>query len=537
MLRKTYRLMQKTRSWVTDAQEGIMTAAAGFTRGGVPAEIPHHFSCLPEGFIKGDAGRGQELIRFAQKYSEQDLIALMGPQGSYKLARDFHRFSWVLDLWAVGTDEAARAAYKLMSCWSLANTDLKYPLHAPMDAAFRLLHVGEVYRFLFPVLNAKSHQDLIHFFTDHARYLHAVTGRRLQYDEQFFVGLSYAVSGVALGYGPDVIDHGLYVAIRALDHLIYADGGPMTRRPSDLFPFVRALLRLRDVMDAANIPMPEQLSHALDRSGSGLRFFDKGDGYLAAFHGGVTMDSHGVCSLIAHLNSGSGIQRSLTQTGFDRLDKAGVVLVIDTAQPGDQNKKFASCGAFEMSVQGQPVFVNCGPHAHDKMWQDLLAATAAHTALVLDDTDNIPLHGAGTSNVLSTQNDRGIYTEITHDGYLSRNKFMHTRQIFVASDGMDIRGADTVWSDHEDAVSVPYAVRFHVHPSISVTPVANGHAVCLRLPDQTSLYLHHDGAQVLIDDSVYLAATGAPEKTKQIVISGFADPRKTIIHWAIKAQG
>lgn len=61
--------------------------------------------------------------------------------------------------------------------------------------------------------------------------------------------------------------------------------------------------------------------------------------------------------------------------------------------------------------------------------------------------------------------------------------------------------------------------------------------MCLRLPDQTSLYLHHDGEQVLIDDSVYLAATGAPEKTKQIVITGLADPKKTIIHWAIKAEG
>ena len=65
-----------------------------------------------------------------------------------------------------------------------------------------------------------------------------------------------------------------------------------------------------------------------------------------------------------------------------------------------------------------------------------------------------------------------------------------------------------------------FAIRFHLHPAVKVSPIGAGESLLLVLPDRDSwLFAVHDLNPVL-EESVYLGATDGPRRTVQIVLHG-----------------
>ncbi len=113
-----------------------------------------------------------------------------------------------------------------------------------------------------------------------------------------------------------------------------------------------------------------------------------------------------------------------------------------------------------------------------------------------------------------------------HDGYADRFGVIHERFIAVAADGNQLEGEDVFLP--ADGTALPetspdqFAVRFHLHPTIRVNRLTDGHGAVLLLPnkDVWNLDTHED--EVVIEESVYLAGHDGPRRTSQVVIYGRA---------------
>ena len=83
--------------------------------------------------------------------------------------------------------------------------------------------------------------------------------------------------------------------------------------------------------------------------------------------------------------------------------------------------------------------------------------------------------GKGVTEVGLDRRDVDNVTRIeaTHDGYAKAYGFTHSRRLFLKSDGMELRGEDTLLPEGRPKDGSPVHVRFHLGPDIEITPTEN----------------------------------------------------------------
>ena len=154
----------------------------------------------------------------------------------------------------------------------------------------------------------------------------------------------------------------------------------------------------------------------------------------------------------------------------------------------------ASTLAFELSDGAQRLVVNCGgpgpvPTDSPPELVEGLRTTAAHSTLVLDDTNSTNILadgsiGKGVEDVAvdrSEDNDSSRL-EASHDGYVRTFGLIHKRSLMLGNDGKELRGADQLIAQgpQEDPRILAYAVRFHLAPGVEATLTADGMGAILR---------------------------------------------------------
>jgi len=208
--------------------------------------------------------------------------------------------------------------------------------------------------------------------------------------------------------------------------------------------------------------------------------------------------------------------------------------------PGAGFDRFAHAGtlSFELSVGRDRVIVNCGaaPGAGPE-WRDAARATAAHSTLVIADTNSSELRPDGLGRkpekvIVEHQEANGAHwLEASHDGWLKPFGALHRRRLYMAESGEDIRGEDSV----EAETPQPFVLRFHLHPSVNASFQQDAGAVLLRLPHGGGWRLRAEGARISLEESIYLGGA-EPHRTEQIVLTAPSDGPQ-IVKWAITKVG
>jgi uncharacterized heparinase superfamily protein len=129
------------------------------------------------------------------------------------------------------------------------------------------------------------------------------------------------------------------------------------------------------------------------------------------------------------------------------------------------------------------------------------------------------------------ESEDGVFLDMSHDGYVSRFRFLHERRIYVSHDGSDVRGEDRLVPSGGQPVQRSFAVRFHLHPSVRHQKAGRG--IVLTLPSGATWRFSSD-CELDIAESVYLAHGNQIRKTAQIVLSGNAGPEGAGVKWALK---
>ncbi|WP_436643876.1 heparinase II/III family protein [Microbaculum sp. FT89] len=319
---------------------------------------------------------------------------------------------------------------------------------------------------------------------------------------------------------------------------VLPDGGHLSRNPEAVVVLLLELLPLRQTFAARDVAPSSALMSAIDRMMPMLRFFRHDDGALAHFNGMGPTYPDVLATLLAYDETRGAPVLNASYSGYQRLEAGDTVVIVDTGAPPPptvSREAHAGCLSFEMSASGQRIIVNCGvPAFGSAQWRAVSRATAAHSTATLDDTSSCrfasnalvlktlgPVMLSGPRTVSVERQDADVVSlAASHDGYRSDFGIIHERRMAVSPDGRRVEGEDVFSAVGGGSGNPPYAVRFHLHPLVRASRTRDHNRVILAPLHGASWEFYAGGADVAIEESVYLGGLDGPRRSEQIVLHG-----------------
>jgi uncharacterized heparinase superfamily protein len=233
------------------------------------------------------------------------------------------------------------------------------------------------------------------------------------------------------------------------------------------------------------------------------------------------------------------------------MSALGTILVLDAAPPPPQKmaeQGSASTLAFELSDGGQRLIVNCGgpglqpTDLPDELVQGL-RTTAAHSTLVLSDTNSTNILGDGSLGkgvedvaIERSEDNDASRMEASHDGYARAFGMIHKRSLMLGNDGKELRGADQLIAKGRRKIreAAPYAVRFHLAPGVETVITADGMGAILRSRGAPPWNFRCRGGNLSVEESLWIDGRGRPHRTSQLVIAGEVSALGGEIGWTFR---
>ncbi len=523
------------------------------------AITPSAIIVAPDAMRAGNPDKGREIYRgrytLAGEMVTTGAVLPFQCPASKAWHQQLHTFSWLADLQAGGSELQRAQARSLLGDW-IKTRDRHNAVAWQMDiTARRLLNL--LYNSAF-LLDKSGQQFENTFFVSLGRHIRWIQ-RRLQFAPagrgklDAAIALSYAA--VCLDTGAKFRDSAFQALSRELSSQILTDGGHVSRSAQTLVEVLLDLLPLAKIIERKGIEFPTHLCNSIDRAVPMARMLCHGDGGLAAFNGVGSAMRGAIRSILNHDDVGGKPVAFAAYSGYGRLNHRRTNVIVDCGRPPVSPfavQAHASALAFELSEGLQRIVVNCGaPPAHMRDWAKLVRATAAHSTASIADRSSTrfienafvrrllggPLHwGLRDVECRVDRHEGGTLLTASHDGYTKSNGLLHERAFWLSPDGFNLRGEDNfvpIAGASRRAGSQAYTIRFHLHPSVKATLSQDQNSAMLLLPDRSGWRFSAKGARLSLEDSVYLVDRPTPQRTLQIVLSGYAAEDHKIL-WAFK---
>ncbi|MCW5724422.1 MAG: heparinase II/III family protein [Maricaulaceae bacterium] len=545
--------------------------AAGAVRAALPAgRAPQALATVPESLRPGDPARGAAILagRFAfcgevLEFDEPQ-AAWAGPAPNRAFAAHQHGFGWLADLLACEDPQAAEAARALTDGWIAGFGRWNGFSWAPEVLALRIIAWLEAAEALFGADGDEGRRRArLSALVRQAAHLRRSAALTADGAPRLRAATALALAGVSLGDAA-ALKTGLALLEREVARQILPDGGHAGRAPEAAAETLIDLVMLDETLATARQPQPDFLARAIARLGPMARFFRMCDGALAAFHGGGEGDRRALDAALSRDAARGRPFGFAPHSGYHRAEAAGAVVLFDGGAPAAGAEAHASPLAFEFCAPGGRIVVNCGWSADQPPnWREAVRATAAHSALTLEEVSAFRLAPPGLARLLlgahfatvaavnarRNEEEMGVWLEGRHDGYRAGYGLAHRRRLFLAADGGDLRGEDALFRPVEDGEAEDvdtrrrFAIRFHLHPGVKASLSRDAMSALLVLPNGDGWRFRTDGGPVRLERSVYLAAGGSPKRSSQIVLTGEAEPygagdrAPNRVRWAFQRLG
>jgi uncharacterized heparinase superfamily protein len=527
--------------WGTERTGSLMSGGRGSAR------TPDHLRAVPP-FLPGQPSEtGHAILLGHWSFGGERIDCRLEefPFGHTPPSPEFadwlNSFDWLAD--AVAACETDRQSSRMLRDWvdSWIAHHGRYDMHSwqPGLIARRVMNWLNFADILFGD-QAPGRVGRLDSLARQARRLDLNLNKSGEGMDHLLSGLGLAALGAVLPQGDRMVESGLSVLNEELNVQVFADGGHIDRRPETLIELMILLRQLKGLFAHINRPAPSAMQRAMDRIAPMIRYLLTQDGHLVSFHGGSRGRKAEIEYALAQHAPPPRLFRIAPQTGFQRVATDAGVLIMDTMGPPDTLEGHASPLAFEFSTPGGPLLVNCGwMRGALSALRNPVRATAAHTALIVEDTNAMPLwvedprHGGRYRRPLAgatarrTEDEAGIWLDASHDGYRAAHGLVHRRRIFVTHEGDDLRGEDTLFAPldtKELQTSQKFDVRFHLHPSVTVRVSEDGRSALLTRDDGESWRFRTDLAPIQAEASLYLGESQTPAATRQLVLSGQTRP-------------
>ena len=518
---------------------------------------PLKLIAVPDDPVLGDVARGRALLdgRVTFRGETRDLagIDFARAQWGPPLGHYLHSFAWLRDLSTVATRaQGAPVAEALMARWLDAHAEkVGGVAWAPDLWGRRILHWTAHAPLILSSTDLIYRSRVLNALARGARHLDRGADKATPGAARIAAWCGVVAAGLLIPGGDPRRTFGEAGLARALAGGLTDDGGVVSRSPAMLVDVVALLASVREVYAARREELPPVVSASLARAVPALLGATHGDGMLSSWQGGGPSTPEHLRAVI----EASGVRtRPLRQSrdwGYQRLAAGQAVLVVDAAPPPVARVVEGGCAstlAFEFSDGADRIVVNCGGAREGvaplpASLPEGLRTTAAHSTLVLGDSNSTAIHadgtlGRGVSEVeLSRQeSDAASRIDTSHDGYLRRYGFRHRRQLVLTGDGRELRGEDQLLpaGRKRRVGATPFAIRFHLGVGVEGTPTADGQGAVLRLPGGGLWQFRCRGGALGVEESVWIDGEGTPRSTWQLVVTGDAPAGGAHVSWALK---
>lgn len=470
---------------------------------------------------------------------------------------DPESFDWLRDLGRLATDDARKAACYFVRHWiERHGRDHTEAQQVDVLAARLVNWIGQ-----YPFLNDGAEHGFRATFAEglmrQVAELERGAKRAPQGMKRLVAAKALLYAGVCLPRAEKRVARALALLEPELGRLILPDGGCSDRNPSHQLSLLQHLVDIRGVLVAGHVDVPEYLQNSIDRVAPMVRFFRHGDGALALFNGSLEELPALIDLVLAEAKAEGKAPASASHAGFQRLVAGTTTVIVDCSRPPPPvvgPEAHAGTLSFELSSGAARLIVNCGSSTDTGgLWPQLMRTTAAHSTLVVKDTNSSEVLQEGgvgrrPDDVACRRNTAqgATWLDMHHDGYGPRFGLVHHRRLYLTADGGDLRGEDSLTGGRGEQ-SVPFALRFHLHPAVvpeveADTPLGEG-VVSLALPGGETWRFLALGGALAVEDSVYLGEPGRQQRSHQLVVTGETDPAASddgvaaLVKWAIKRIG
>lgn len=506
---------------------------------------PDNLHVIPTDPWPGRSDVGQDLMRgiflFAGEIIEMNSLNWEPPGVSEDWVAEFHKFNWLRDIKAVCTGQARLQAREMISNWIDNYDRWQDVIWRPDVLGARLSNWIGAFSFYGLSADEEFQTKVRLSIAKQTKHLaRVVTDGQLEPVQSFFAlkGLIYAM--IAIGSPKKQLEHPFDLVLQQIKSQILVDGGHISRSPITLSQVLMILIDLRTVLNLAKLPVPEQIQFAIDKMVPALRFFRYSDGNLAHFNGGYEWDAN-LINCIINLSGARGRPlKRLEYTGYTKLRQGRGQLMIDTggAVSCEHSRSVhAAPLAFEYVFGRERIFVNCGAVSQYGQWFEAMRATAAHSTLTIDRRNAVSVGQNG--ELVHIPEVRSEYThesntslfEGHHDGYMARYGIMHNRRLYLKDAGNVLVGEDKLTGGGQ---GVPFALRFHLHPSSQASLVQGGGEILIQTKSRCGWRFVAKGAETIgLDESVYIGHRGEIRRSQHIVVHGKTQNGETCVKWGL----
>lgn len=451
-------------------------------------------------------------------------------------AEALHAFDWLHHLEANATELSSSNARALFDEW------LQATMAAPGDfandpsvAARRLVNWLVQSPLLLNGADPTFRLRYYRALGRHLRRLERLLGGLPRGMARLDVAAALALAGTVILNEQKLARWASAVLADTLHSDVLADGGHISRSPEAVIEALAALIPLREAIIRRQQPVPVVLRDAIERMVPMLRFFRHGDGGLAHFHGAGHVTPGAIDAVLAFDEVGGQPVANARYVGFQRLEAGASVAIVDTGRvppPAYAGAAHASALAFEFSHGMTRIIVNCGALGRARTeWTAAARATAAQSGLVVADTSSArlldrwpmaealgPLMYGGPRTVEVRREPLAM--SATHDGYRALFGLTHERGLALTEDGLWLEGEDRlIGRDRLDGL--PFAIRFHIGPTVKVRLERSGRRALLALRDGSIWLFGVDhGPDLALEESITLVGPRRVRRTTQVVIAG-----------------
>lgn len=466
-------------------------------------------------------------------------LALMSTQGALFERPVSPRHAVALrNLRAVGTPAAQLRAIRLLENWLQQYDEWDVNEWAPDVLGERIGAWIGFYEFYSPAappgfiprLIASLQRQHKHLIRTLPPTLNGVAGLRAL-KGLALSGLNFDESDKSLALASDMLS-------RQLAAEILSDGGLISRSPSALLHMLRHLIDIRSILTVADIEVPDIVGSSIQAMVPALKLFRHGDGGLALFHGSAEETPLMIDAALTLAEARGRVLRRLPEAGYERLTAGRSVLIADGLRPpprGHDQVGHAGLGAFEFGQGKERLIVNCGEvEGATTEWRLACAATAAHSTVIVEDTNACEILEAGgvlcaaDVTVHRFEQNGAHCVEISHDGYRQNFGTVFNRLLMLSADGEELRGRDILVG----ASGRHFAIRWHLHPHTQASLAQSNQAALLRTAMGNGWRLRVEGHSLQLEPSIY-CGSGAPRRSLQLKVGGITIGDQTIINWTL----
>ncbi|HEY2710571.1 MAG TPA: heparinase II/III family protein [Caulobacteraceae bacterium] len=451
-------------------------------------------------------------------------------------ATALHGFGWAPDLLTAG-EPGARALLRLWLEWRAVFGRHNAFAWTGMALERRVFHFATSAGALAPLVSDAEGATFVGDLARQARHLLSDPGDPGRAAERAAVA-ALVGAGLAGRAGEGLRARATARLERLLPETVLRDGVHASRSPERGLDLLFDLLALDNALSQAGAPSPVEVSRAIDRLGSGVRFFTLADGRLAAFQGGGPADKATIASGLALDPGDSTLPKSAAYGGYHRLEGKGLQLIADAggtaADPTWAASACAHPGALAVLVDGRRLVTGSVWAAGGGAPAQLRGPTGG-SCLALGEAwpggARLQRGDFGErlevaryeAEAFRNESADAVWLDVDHGGWRAQG-FEAQRRLFLDTATGELRGEDALTPVGRARPSpIEYAIRFHLAPGVAAQIANDGKSAVLRPAGGVGWRLRGDSAAIHLSAGTVFEA-GEPRSIQVLTLVGMATP-------------